>query len=361
MNFKERYDNIIDFIEENIKLSKSEIIKMIVNKFAMGNRLMLMNAFQFIADISMSEYIKRRQLFYILEYIKNHECSIEQAVFDYGYSSAQNYIRDFKSCFGVTPKQMTEDDSNNEKPLFIETVLMRKDVDEELANTLKKDERCIFGIPSSRLSNIRKAIEFQAVFGWTDKEADFAYQLSERINLKFEDVCFFVDDYFFHEDWVKERYNEVKIDKLAEVCIRLDKTVCEGLRIVQDIDSYGKYSEYKDIPKEFWDIMSNLDDLDVLFDYEEHPSCVLSVIVKMQEEGISLNEVKEVLEYIQIYEDIDDGIHCYKYGFDDYYDEYSESIDLEYLEIDSTYTNDFLGIDPEGKYNEDFFDFDEDE
>lgn len=366
MNFKEKYDNIIDYIEKNIKLSKKEIIKGVVNEFAMGNKMLLINAFQFIADISMSEYIKRRQLLYILEYKINHKCSIEQAAFDYGYSNAQNYIRDFKSSFGVTPKQMTDKAIKNEKPLYIETIVMRKDVEYELTNILKKDEKKVFGLPSSQLSNIRKAMEFQALFGWTDEEADFAYQLSERINLDLEDVYYFIDDYLSHEDWVKKRYKEVKIENLAEICIRLGKSVCAGLEIALDIDSSYSYSrefkEYKDIPKEFWELMSNLDDLNVLFDFEQFPSLALSIIVKMQKEGISLNEVKDVFEFIDMYEDIDEGIHSYKYGDDDFDDDEPDMRTLlDYCEVDSTYTNEFLCIDPEGKYKKDFLDNDEDE
>lgn len=366
MNFKEKYDNIIDYIEKNIKLSKKEIIKGVVNEFAMGNKMLLINAFQFIADISMSEYIKRRQLLYILKYKISHKCSIEQAAFDYGYSNAQNYIRDFKSCFGVTPKQMTDKALKNEKPLYIETIVMRKDVDDELTNTLKKDEKKVFGLTSSQLINIRKAMEFQALFGWTDEEADFAYQLSERINLDLEDVYYFIDDYLSHEDWVKKRYKEVKIENLAEICIRLGISVCAGLEIALDIDSSSfsrEFKEYKDIPKEFWELMSNLDDLNVLFDFEQFPSLALSIIVKMQEEDISLSEVKDVFEFIDVYGgDIDERIHDYKYGYDDdFEDELDMRTLLDYFEVDSTYTNEFLGIDPEGKYKKDFLDNDEDE
>ena len=88
MNFKNKFNSLIDFIEENIQLNNIELMQRIRDEFAFGEAAYLNHAFDYITGFRLKEYIVRRKLLHIWKYINDNSCTIENAALEFNYSAA---------------------------------------------------------------------------------------------------------------------------------------------------------------------------------------------------------------------------------------------------------------------------------
>lgn len=120
---KVQLDKMIDYIENHL----TEPIN--YNKLAQIVGLppyILQRIFQFLTNMSINEYVKKRRLSKAYEELKEGKFSITAIALAYGYASNSSFCRTFKKYFASLPKEVKK---HNEriafpKPIFSENLLI---------------------------------------------------------------------------------------------------------------------------------------------------------------------------------------------------------------------------------------------
>lgn len=349
MNFKDRFNNMIEFIEHNVKASKSDIMYLVAEQYAFGSPAYLNNAFDYITGMKLSEYVLRRKLINAVKYKNDIGCTIEEAALEFNFSAASNYMTKFKERFNTTVDKMTKEEFELEiTPLRIETILEMSE-NMPMINQVTSQEPQLFDVPVSQLNRIKQALGLMEYYDFKDSEAETAYQLTKSLSFNIKTIFRFCSDYFEHIDCVEKRYKNVKVENLAILCIKTGVCVRQGVEMMLVIDENCKIEDYNKIPNEAWNIIK---DENQSFDYESHPDLVMYVFERMKETGIPFSEYRDVFEHLNLFEDVDECIEDYlgnNIDFEDIFGEQEtdnilEKIANEYSEIEATYTDEFLGF-----------------
>lgn len=103
-----RMNNAIAYIEKNI-CSKIDYYE--AAKIACCSVYHFQRFFSFIADIPLSEYIRRRRLTLAAFELQNNDVKVIDVALKYGYESPEAFARAFKSMHGVAPTSAKENGS----------------------------------------------------------------------------------------------------------------------------------------------------------------------------------------------------------------------------------------------------------
>lgn len=108
MEWIERLNSAVKYIEENIK----ETIDLEeVTKIAFCSTYHFQRMFAYIADIPLSEYIRRRRMSLAAVDLQSGSKKVIDISLEYGYDSPTAFNRAFKSVHGITPSQAREEGS----------------------------------------------------------------------------------------------------------------------------------------------------------------------------------------------------------------------------------------------------------
>jgi AraC family transcriptional regulator len=106
MEWIERLNSAVNYIEENIK----ETIDLEeVSKIACCSTYHFQRMFAYIADIPLSEYIRRRRMSLAAVDLQGGNEKVIDVSLKYGYDSPTAFNRAFKSVHGITPSQAREE------------------------------------------------------------------------------------------------------------------------------------------------------------------------------------------------------------------------------------------------------------
>lgn len=106
MEWIERLNNAVNYIEENIK----ETIDLEeVSKIACCSTYHFQRMFAYIADIPLSEYIRRRRMSLAAVDLQSGSEKVIDISLKYGYDSPTAFNRAFKSVHGIAPSQAREE------------------------------------------------------------------------------------------------------------------------------------------------------------------------------------------------------------------------------------------------------------
>ena len=97
-----RLNAVIDYIEDNLD---SHIEYNTLAKILCVNEYTLHRIFFFVANISLSEYIRKRRLSRAFEELKTTNIKIIDLALKYQYDSSTSFSRAFKNMFEITPSQ----------------------------------------------------------------------------------------------------------------------------------------------------------------------------------------------------------------------------------------------------------------
>jgi len=100
MEWLERMNNVLDYIEQNID---GEISYKEIAKIACTSEYHFPRMFSSISGISLSEYIRRRRLTIAAFEIQKSNVLIIDIAAKYGYDSVDSFTRAFKKIHGLTP------------------------------------------------------------------------------------------------------------------------------------------------------------------------------------------------------------------------------------------------------------------
>ncbi|HAB59539.1 MAG TPA: AraC family transcriptional regulator [Lachnospiraceae bacterium] len=102
MEYLQRINDALDYIENNLD---GEIDYEIAASKACCSVFYFQRMFSFIADITLSDYIRRRRLTLAAFELQNSKVKIIDLAIKYGYDSPDSFTRAFQKLHGVTPSK----------------------------------------------------------------------------------------------------------------------------------------------------------------------------------------------------------------------------------------------------------------
>ncbi|MGX9756905.1 AraC family transcriptional regulator [Clostridioides difficile] len=112
MEWIERLNKAINYIEENIT---KEIEYKQLAKIACCSTYHFQRMFAYMADVPLSEYIRRRRMSLAAVELQNDNKKIIDVALKYGYSSPTAFNRAFKSIHGIAPSIIKKEETINLK------------------------------------------------------------------------------------------------------------------------------------------------------------------------------------------------------------------------------------------------------
>lgn len=112
MEWIERLNKAINYIEENIT---KEIEYEQLAKIACCSTYHFQRMFAYLADVPLSEYIRRRRMSLAAVELQNDNKKIIDVALKYGYSSPTAFNRAFKSIHGIAPSIIKKEETINLK------------------------------------------------------------------------------------------------------------------------------------------------------------------------------------------------------------------------------------------------------
>lgn len=156
MEWIERLNSAVNYIEENIK----ETIDLEeVSKIACCSTYHFQRMFAYIADIPLSEYIRRRRMSLAAVELQSGNEKVIDISLKYGYDSPTAFNRAFKSVHGIAPSQAKEEGTILKAFLPISFKITIKGDSEMNYRIEKKESFRIVGVSEPLEEEIEKNFE----------------------------------------------------------------------------------------------------------------------------------------------------------------------------------------------------------
>jgi len=197
MNFREKFETMVDLIEENVEKDSQEMAPIIGKTLGINGRL-ASDSFTFITSISFSKYVRCRKLDRIIEEIRNHEGDerdvIAEVASKYGYSDRSTFDRAFTRDYNVTPAEVINKGMSYKaiEKLTLEAVLdsnkgdmmTPERIDEKttaaVIDNLINNGSMVINLESKQDRDLLNVIfDCQALHGLTTEQVLLAYELSD--------------------------------------------------------------------------------------------------------------------------------------------------------------------------------------
>ena len=120
MNYYERIQNSIDFIEDNLaeEITVEQCAKQAYMSVSGYYRMFLS-----VVGYTIKEYIRMRRLTVACEELIKDDCSVTEVAVKYGYNSTDSFTRAFKSQFGTVPSKVKDISSQLKTNQFANNIL----------------------------------------------------------------------------------------------------------------------------------------------------------------------------------------------------------------------------------------------
>lgn len=295
MALQEKFDGIIDGIERLVRAGEDDIPQALVKETGFNLRL-LGDAFQFITDMTLIKYIRQRRLVYALVNRIELNLPVEDIAEDAGFSDAAAFSKACKNEFDLTPIQITKDVLNEYPPLTFAMVTVGRDVDQMENDTLvttKNDTIC--GVSTEQFAEIKQLLELSAIYGLSDDEAEFVYQLSHSCGITAAQGAEFYDDFklqiengsFIHGPDLFE---------IAELACRNNLSYSEAQSIMYILEKNG-YRGLRELPAGFLDIyFSNENDR-----HGWSIPYICEIAEALADNGLSADDLEDIAFYADMF------------------------------------------------------------
>lgn len=222
MELAEKFNRTIRAIEKyaHSNLTALEIGEMVALESGYPKRV-LSDVFNYLSGYPMVSYIKTRKLTAAYNALSKGNCGISDAIEIAGYSDQPSLTKAFKNLFGVTPGDVLKKKgsvSSLPQPLFWEVLSGNSPSDKIISDGDNGDEEMkstIFGVPEDTYQRLSKAMELESFYGFTKMFSNYAFELSERLEIPLEDCFKYVDslrdyggDYSDIDDDDDDDYND---------------------------------------------------------------------------------------------------------------------------------------------------------
>ena len=100
MNWYERMNNAINYIEENLT---GQVNFDVISKITCQSAVNFQRTFSIVTDITVNEYIRRRRMTLAAFEMQNSKIKVIDVAMKYGYESPEAFTRAFKEIHGISP------------------------------------------------------------------------------------------------------------------------------------------------------------------------------------------------------------------------------------------------------------------
>ncbi len=331
MNFRNRYDRFIQEIEDAVGRNEEQIPEMIAKKTGTNLRL-LADAFQYITDMTLSQYIRQRRLVKALQHKHSTDCSMEEAAIDSGFPDAATMSKSFKKAFNVSPSQMAKSDLDKIAPLYLGQLLQEVEDSTKMeiqAKPLQPVPETIFGVSVEQFEDIKNVLELNAVYGLNDKLAEFAYNLCKKQQVPMSKAFEFVEDLDmqFENGTYLGALSNISLEEIAYLCFQYNLSVSESIEEIDCLHGQG-IEDITALPSSFFDIYFG----DVNKDYDFLAEDILEFVATLEAEGIDVAEFDDIVRCNAVLHDGDiiETILCWAEDNDAIMDQFYDDLDHEY-------------------------------
>lgn len=356
MTPKQRYDDIINFIENEIdkglNSKPSNIIEQIKKEFYIDERA-LGQIFNFMTNLPINAYIKQRQLMKAANVILN-DLNKDPIAYT-GCSDAPTFIKAFSREFGVSPSKLQNLDRPTEKikPAstwdYISQIkektntkpqeLKKYSADPQKVtnnietenNTEKTGEtnmvnKMKFGISIDTYEKIIEAEKMQNMYGFDDEISNLAYQISEKYSSSLKKSFEFMDDFLLQSEYKKAHIRNFNLlskdfDDIIWLSLNLDLSYCQAKELLKEL----KVLDIEDVKKESKNVLSLYIKSSYDYDLIEYWWKLYTTV----DNDLGAKDFEDFVSIIGDFESYEDA--CDFYSSLDYdffaYSHYNESID----------------------------------
>jgi len=256
MPLKDKFDSIVNQVEELVDSGErdiAEISQVVARKNGLDLRL-LADAFRFMTDMTLGEYIKRRLLICALTVRLECNIPVEEVCENAGYSDAAAFSKACKKLFEYTPAQFTYEIISKYPPLSFEHLIAGKEAGQTESGTLTitKDNNTIFGVSVAQFADIKQVLEFSAVYGFDDEEAKHVYQLAQQCEITIAEAAEFYDDFKLQCESCSI-IPGLDIYEMAELAGKYSLSHSEAQSVLYMLEKNG-YNSIRELPDAFFDI-----------------------------------------------------------------------------------------------------------
>lgn len=156
MEWIERLNRAMNYIEENLK---EDVDYEELGKIACCSSYHFQRMFAYMADVPLSEYIRRRKMSLAAVDLQNGEEKIIDVALRYGYQSPTAFNRAFQSVHGIAPSLIKQEGTFIKSYPPMQFQIMIKGVDEMNYRIEKKEEFRIVGVSQPLEKEIEKNFE----------------------------------------------------------------------------------------------------------------------------------------------------------------------------------------------------------
>ncbi len=256
MNAKDRYNRIVDAIENAIRegdCAKPGDIAGLVSRTAGHSLRDLASVFSFMTDQPLIQYIRTRQMMAAYQsLLGSKELDIDRAIAFTGLGDQSAFNKAFRKCFGVTPGQaFKEREEKLYEPAMTWEIISDSQAQAESAEEAEPmNAKTQFGVEMGVFAKITEAMDYQAMYGFTPVQGNAAFELAEKIKFPLKECFAFVDNFCIHyltdddgkieiKDEDSFKNHVLRSSALAEFCIHFDLSIEEGLALMTEIAEAG--------------------------------------------------------------------------------------------------------------------------
>lgn len=228
MTLQEKYDRIIGLIEEFVEFGEPDIPEAVSREMGLNLRL-LGDAFQFITDMTIIQFIRKRKLVHALSARMEQGLSVEQVVAQSGFSDAAAFSKACKKVFDLSPSQITEAVLSQHPPLTFDWITSVKagELSENDILIAEKKQNTICGITAEQFAEVKHVLEIGALYGLTDEEAEEVYRLSQACKITTAQAAEFYEDFKLQIE-NGSFFGEYDLFEMAELACKYDLSFTEA-------------------------------------------------------------------------------------------------------------------------------------
>jgi len=189
MKWIDRLTECVDYIENNLK-GKIDMNRL--SEISCLSNFYFPRLFEAVADISLSEYIRRRRMTLAAKELLSGSKKIIDIAFDFDYSTPESFSRAFKSVHGISPSRLRRDNPTIKSyPKLIFTISIKGDSEMDY-KIIDKEEFKVLGV-SITATDVEGEDSTDIPKFWhrinTDGTIKKLYQLSSKCNEMYG-ICF---------------------------------------------------------------------------------------------------------------------------------------------------------------------------
>ena len=253
MTLQEKYDRIIGLIEEFVEFGEQDIPDAVSREMGLNLRL-LGDAFLFITDVTIVQYIRKRKLVHALSARIEQGLSVEQVVTQSGFSDAAAFSKACKKVFNLSPSQINKTVLSQHPPLTFDRITSVKAVELSENDILiaEKKQATICGITAEQFAEVKHVLEIGALYGLTDQEAEEVYRLSQACKITTAQAAEFYEDFKLQME-NGSFFGEYDLFEMAELACMYDLSFTEAQIIMGELEHNGYWSIHE-LPAGFFEI-----------------------------------------------------------------------------------------------------------